>query len=194
MGHIGARLAAQIVLQQGPQLHAPGIQHAYGGADRGMLCMAQKQLQHVVHASLFDQQALLHEHLAKVQIGVAQQCKDGAFVGKAYACLRLAIVAKEQCLSGWKGDFKPSRFDQGFKCMSQQFFGQPVQHVSSLKRGVERYGCSALTRDAGRYPLHQPLIQAMLPSLPGSQRFGINLRVLTVACAHQALPPRGIVP
>ena len=105
-----------------------------------MLCMAQKQLQHVVHASLFDQQALLHEHLAKVQVGVAQQCKDGALVGKAYAGPRLAIVAKEQCLSGWKSDFKPSRFDQGFKCMSQQFFGQPVQHVSSLSEALKGIG------------------------------------------------------
>ena len=64
-----------------------------------MLGAAQHQLQHVIDAALLDQQALLHEHFAKVQIGVAQQRKDGAFVGKANACLWLASVAKHQRLA-----------------------------------------------------------------------------------------------
>ena len=59
-----------------------------------MLGAAQNQLQHIVDRALLHQQTLLHEHLAKVQIRVTQQCKDGAFVGEADAGLRLATIAK----------------------------------------------------------------------------------------------------
>ncbi|MPM67009.1 hypothetical protein SDC9_113924 [bioreactor metagenome] len=99
MRHVGTRFAAQIVLQQGPQLHAPGIEHAYRGADGHMPGAAQHQLQHVVDRALLDQQALLHEQLAKVEVGVAQQRKDGASVGKAQARLGLAVVAEDQRLA-----------------------------------------------------------------------------------------------
>lgn len=64
-------------------------------------CLAPRstRLQHVVDRALLDQQALLHEQLAKVEVGVAQQRKDGASVGKAQARLRLAAVAEDQRLS-----------------------------------------------------------------------------------------------
>ncbi|MPM40393.1 hypothetical protein SDC9_87033 [bioreactor metagenome] len=131
MRHVGARLAAQIVLQHGPQLHADGVQHLHGAAVGHMLGMAQHKLQHVVDRALLDHQAFLHEHLAKVQVGVAQQVKHRTSVGKSDARLRLAAVTKDQRLGGRCHHFKLTGFHQRCKGTLQTEFDQRVKHGGS---------------------------------------------------------------